>query len=1421
MSKAKTRDLESGRGDRERLNVVDNANCFSRWLMWWLKPLLVAGRERGLDVGDLFDLPAKEQSSNISSIFQTEWERQLKSGSSNLLWVLLRSFGIPLIASGVCRFVHDVLIFVGPYLLFETIAFLIEPVRDIHYGFSLATGFYLNFFFVSICLRHFYLINYVVGLRFRGAAVAAMMKKSLRLSLSNFSKNQLQDMVNLINNEAQKIQDIPFLIHYLWSNVLQVIFCLAYLFVDMGIAAFAGVLIVLFSIPVHHCAVYRMNLAAAELNSVRSQRIKLTREVFTSIKLIKMEGWEAQYIEKLSELRKKESRLLQVYTSWKIFESIMWNCTPMFVGVSANSTFAAIGRQFAIPPTLVAVSLFDLLRGPMASYPEVVIKYQSALEALHKIRDFLLFEEFEPIMRLSQEIGVEMTDLTCVWLTPYDPAFNKIAKKAHEKDKPIYLSHPGALRDLARSDPLKLAGFEIIALRDQVRLNRMEMARLHNELALARGETPSNLYRTENGLEESGLTELRNSAQGALQVQSVKKGLFGALLPESVSAKVAKADYSNMDEVHDDEEVVDFIPSLTPVTRVLAISDISLKVVRGELLMIAGASGSGKSTVLAGILGEAKRIQGSVSKRGTVSYLPQRPYIVNGTIKENITGFSEKPYDSERYKLAVKVTGLDVAIRNFSSSDSTVLGTYGVTVSDDLRGRVGLARCIYQDADIYLLDDPLANVDSASAAALFQHAILKALANKCVVMTTSSALILSNEPRISRVLTLEKGRVREYGQFKNLINHQDTLLYQMVTAARLQTHAGASAAPKSTATNDFFDDGPRSDSVDMSEVDLGTGNKSLGANVPAAELGNVNAAIPQKDDSSFDKGTITKAHHIMFEGGKYMFIFLVFALICQEAFGFMGRLQLTLWSVNGYKLDLYIKFMALYWFYNFIAASFTAIRVSVAHSQGGKATKKLGEEMIKVVARAPMFFFDTNPIRDIIARFSADLMVLDEQLIDTFCNYLGAVFRLFILWVTIAVASPWFLIFWIPSIYVYVSTHKLFTRSYREIARLDATTRAELNNFYTDILGGLSTIRAFDAQGLIEDKIYEAVDRNQKATYLSIASNTWMCIRMEAIQVLAMGTACILAVIQVDRSGFQWAGLVGIGLNLLLTSHHTLHGSIVTASDLEAQLLALERVDEFSRITPEDDDPDAGEHQIPHGWPHQGSINFRNVKLRAGTNLPMHLNNFSLDIRGRSKVGIVCENANTRSMVTTALLRLSNPESGSILVDDVDIFRIGVRKLRSSISVIPSNPVMLAGYVKDNLDPLRAFPESQLAETLKRVGATITLDQYVNSGGVNISVGQRQLIAIARAILNKGRVIIYEETAISLDDETDFLIKKAMREFFADCTVLTIANHATRVLDQDLVVVIKDGKVEEFDAPGNLKNKQTGEFRRMLEQAQR
>uniref|UniRef100_A0A4W3JI11 ATP-binding cassette, sub-family C (CFTR/MRP), member 10 n=1 Tax=Callorhinchus milii TaxID=7868 RepID=A0A4W3JI11_CALMI len=836
----------------------------------------------------------------------------------------------------------------------------------------------------------------------------------------------------------------------------------------------------------------------------------------------------------------------------------------------------------------------------------------------------------------------------------------------------------------------------------------------------------------------------------------------------------------------------------------LELCNLNLRVKQGALVGVLGKVGCGKSSLLAAITGEINRKDGTVSvsvlERG-FGLTTQEAWIQHMTIQDNI--LFGKEFDAKRYHDVIEACALSEDLNMLPAGDQTEVGENGITLSGGQKARIALARAVYMDQDLYLLDDPLAAVDSDVAGHLMEQCIMGILKDKTRILCTHRAEFLN---KADVLVLMDNGRI-----------------IRADTPAEILPLVQATSSIHSKEAYDIV----CTDSVQVSEEDKKVGAVTLrvysaywhavGCCLAFSIL--VSLLLMQASRNVSDwwlSNWISNLQHQSNMSGNGS---STSSSTFPHLLLFYSNLFISPVTVGG-NLSSQVKFYLTV--YGCIAASntvFTALRAFLFAYSAIRAATTIHNKLLKQVLKATVTFFDMTPVGRIVNRFSSDLYCMDDTLPFILNIFLANLFGLLGTVIVIIYGLPWIVLMLLPLAALYFHIQRYYRCTSRELKRLSSLSLSSIYTQFSETLTGLSTIRASRAMDRFEWENASRLETNQRCLFASGTAIQWLDIRLQMVGVAVVTAIAAIAVIE-HQMKVGDPGLVGLALSYALSITNVLSGLVSNFTQTEMQMVSVERIEEYSTEIPTE--PQHSTLQVPDTWPAQGLVEFRDVVLRYRPGLPRALNRVNFQIRVGERVGIVGRTGSGKSSMFLALFRMVELSEGQILIDGIDTKAVSLEELRSRLAIIPQDAFLFSGSVRENLDPLGRHTEQQLLRVLKQchllqlVNRMGGLGAELGEKGRNLSAGQKQLVCLARALLTQAKVLCIDEATASVDQRTDQLLQQTIREEFADKTVLTIAHRLNTVMDSDRVLVMQAGRVKEFDSPLVLSQKQNSHFYQLL-----
>ncbi|XP_018335867.1 multidrug resistance-associated protein 1 isoform X1 [Agrilus planipennis] len=870
------------------------------------------------------------------------------------------------------------------------------------------------------------------------------------------------------------------------------------------------------------------------------------------------------------------------------------------------------------------------------------------------------------------------------------------------------------------------------------------------------------------------------------------------------------------------------------------LSDINLRIDKKELIAVVGTVGSGKSSLISAIVGEMNKIKGRVNTIGQIAYVPQQAWIQNATLRDNI--LFGKEYNEKYYDSVVEACALKPDFSMLPAGDQTEIGEKGINLSGGQKQRVSLARAVYARAEIYLLDDPLSAVDSHVGKHIFEKVIgpQGLLKDKTRILVTHSITYL---PEVDRIVVIKDGRVSETGTYRELLDSKEAFaeflnqhmaevsdeeveedvdeLKKLSTGApveslrKLSRHSSRTESTPDRANGSLTRQRSVDSSVEKSIRNRSQSNESIIRS--KQDLVGEKLIEVEKAETGSVKWAVYK--HYLKSIGVLLTVATIVLNIIYQFFNIGSNFWLSIWSndnstningtVDATKRDTYLGVYGALGIGQAISIFLSSLALFVGSLNGAFVLHNY--LLYSVIRSSCNMFYDVTPVGRILNRFSKDVDVLDSVLPMTIRAWLNCFLGVLATILVISITTPIFISVIVPIGIFYYFIQRFYVATSRQLKRLESVSRSPIYSHFGETVAGIPCIRAYGEQERFIKESEAKVDLNQVCYFPSIISNRWLAVRLEMVGNLIILFAALFAV-----QGNQNAGLVGLSISYALQITQTLNWLVRMTSDVETNIVAVERIKEYGE-TPQEAPWEIPNKTPPKSWPDQGAVSFNNYSLRYRPGLELVLKRITFSVKGGEKVGIVGRTGAGKSSLTLALFRIVEAAEGEITIDGIRIAELGLHDLRSRLTIIPQDAVLFSGSLRMNLDPFNKHSDEDVWRALEFAhlksfvkGLPAGLNHEVTEGGENLSVGQRQLICLSRALLRKTKVLVLDEATAAVDLETDDLIQQTIRTEFKDCTVLTIAHRLNTIMDSDRVIVLDKGCVMEFDTPKNLMyNKQS------------
>ncbi|KAF9355136.1 hypothetical protein BGX26_006959 [Mortierella sp. AD094] len=1375
--------------EKENLNEWQQANLFSRLSLHYFQPIVSLGASRPLIGDDLVNITPEKILTIVNyERVATYWDKEKTKSIANnkqpsFIWTVYRSYTLKSCLILVLRIIGYGMVYIPPQLLGQLLRFIDDYSNATREGTEpppLRIGFVITTVMLFFSIASTFILTlslqamYEVGYQARAATIALIYRKSLRLSPQARQSCTLGEITNHMAVDAERWIEAALYSPFLITVPFQLVVAIYLLYQLLGWSLFAGLAVFCILVPIQARTAKFMNKFQDIQLKWMDSRLRLITELLSNIKIVKLYNWEAPMRKKIDDLRANELKAIKRLATVRSILNIMFSSVTLLMTLFTFCTFAYVGGPNMTPGKMtssvifVSITLFGTMSQPLGMAGHAISNIIAVRVAMKRIQKFLLMEEIDStvVSRHSR---------------PSQPP-----SPGNDTKKPLAVN-------------------------------------INNGTFM--WEKPVDLFATST----------------------------------SVAA----------DGEHQSSATTEALQAVEPT-----LSDITLCVPDGNLTAIVGRIGQGKSSLLSAIMGEMyKSAEGKVTVYGDLAYVPQQAWIINATVKDNI--LFGKPFDQEKYDRVIYASGLKPDFEMLAAGDQTEIGERGINLSGGQKQRVSLARAAYQDADIYLLDDPLSAVDAHVDQHLWHNLIGPGglLKDKTRLLVTHG---IHHLEYVDQIVVLKDGSISEQGKYQTLMDNQGAfcqLIKDFSTGKRKKyspskhclpgiTGATAGGSEVTLPGTGSIEDDPSDSEGDA--IDPNTTAEEEIAKAGRNDEENEGGTEELIADEKMEEGDVGwRIVSIYAKAASYRkaltcIALFIFAQACLISTNFWLRHWVSDTETRerdgseqrpvSYYLGGYGGLVALYMVLDVIVNYVAEVVCGIS------ASTVLFESLLTRVLRMPMSFFDTTPMGRIVNRFSSDMNAIDMRLPSEWNDLFGFGSIIAGTLFVIAYSTPIFLVAIPPLFAIYFWVQRYFIKSSSSLKRLNSVSKSPLYQHFSETLTGVSSIRVM--KGLGEQFVLENAIRGDviiNRTYAQNLDTRWLQIRLESLGGL---TVFIAGSLSVWRAGTLDPSLVGLSLSYAFNMVSYLTFLVQFLTMVQNDLVSVERTDEYSQKPIEA--PVETDVRLPPNWPAEGRIVFKNYSARYREGLDLVVKDISFTVEPTQSVGIVGRTGAGKSSLTLALFRIveaadsywarasdpsyvqdhtlsddptalfsdNNKEGGSIEIDGIDISTLGLGDLRQRLAIIPQDPTLFSGTIRDNLDPFGENTDNDLWEALERAhlksqisALTGGLSYEVSQNGENFSVGQRSLICLARALLRKTKVLVLDEATAAVDVETDDLIQKTIRKEFKDRTILTIAHRIKTVMDSDKILVLEKGRVEEYESPEKLLERKDSLFYKLAEQA--
>jgi ATP-binding cassette subfamily C (CFTR/MRP) protein 1 len=1356
-----------------------NASFLSLLTFQWVNPLMAVGYQRPLELGDIWTVNPNRSVDLLTSRLMESFKRRAARGERNpLVWAMHDTFQYEFWLGGMCNLISSIFQVISPFLTRYLIAFAAQayesqhtgsPAPNISHGIGLVLGITAMQLCQSAGTNHFIYRGMMVGGQSRAMLINAIYEKSLKISGRAKAGGKALDGegahngIDTVSLKASK----DGLLHRVLSKQLH-------------------------------------PKGGPKVTPDKAQGVAGDGTGWSNGKILSLMSVDTYRVD-------QASGLFHILWTSPIQIAIVLVVLCINIGYSALSGFALI--TIVVPLLTRAIkSLFKRRKAINKITDQRVSLTQEIISSVRFVKFFGWETSFlerlgelrnREIRKIQVLLAIRNAINSASMSMPVFASmlsFITYSLTSHALDPARIFSSLALFNSLRM--PLNLAPLVISQVTDA----RASIGRIQEFLlAEEQEETAEWDEQMEDAVEvqQASFTWERNATHdkerlGLFQSKTEMKAAKDAHKREKKAEKAEKAAKKNHGE--------DNLSDLTQVGP-FKLTDLDFTVKRNELIAVIGTVGSGKSSVLAALAGDMRKTSGKVKMGASRAFCPQYAWIQNTTLKENI--LFGKPEESDWYNEVVDACALRPDLEILPDGDLTEIGERGITLSGGQKQRLNIARAIYFDADIILMDDPLSAVDAHVGRHIMDHAICGIMKDKCRILATHQLHVLNRCDRI--IWMSDDGRITSIDTFDNLMRERADFRQLMASTAQEE------------------------DVEKKVDGDDGDGNEDENKGVPKLEKPKHAAGLMQQEERQVKavKWSVWVAY-IKAAGSPFAWPLVVTFLVLANCANITTSLWLSFWTSNKFQLPMgaYIgTYAALGFSQSMLMFAFSTV-LSIS---GTNASKTMLQRAMRRVLRAPMSFFDTTPLGRITNRFSKDVDSMDNNLTDAMRMYFITLTMIISVFILIIVYFHYFAIALGPLFVIFLFASNYYRASAREMNRHEAVLRSHVFARFGESVSGTASIRAYGLQRYFSRRLRDAIDDMDSAYFLTFANQRWLSTRLDAIGNLLVFTTGILVVTSRFNVSPSIAGLV---LSFVLAIVQMIQFTVRQLAEVENKMNATERIHYYGSELAEE--APLKRKEVPESWPPSGRITFDNVQMRYRAELPLVLQGLSMHVEGGERIGIVGRTGAGKSSIMSALFRLTELSGGQISIDDIDIATVGLHDLRSRLAIIPQDPTLFKGTIRSNLDPFHQHTDLELWSALRKANLVgpetdpserppaadtsvegvgrIHLDSIVEEEGLNFSLGQRQLMALARALVRDSRIIVCDEATSSVDFETDGKIQETMATGFKGKTLLCIAHRLKTIISYDRICVMDAGKIVELGEPIQLYD-QGGIFRGMCDKS--
>ena len=1163
-------------------------------------------------------------------------------------------------------------------------------------------------------------------------------EKILKVSPASMKdKAKTGEIINFMQVDAHRLNQLMNSTPSLITIPFQIIAYSYMLFKFFGISFIFGLITLIFFLGINFYFQRQFKKLQKTRMKLKDKRMKITTETFNNIKVLKLYSWEDEFLNRINNAREEEmANLEKRFKISNINNSVSW-LSPVATSIVSIGAYQFFVEKLKIEDIFTCLGIFASIQMPLRSIPNILTNFYETSISMERIEKFLNETEINERNIIRNDKGMDIEGYS---IKIENGSFTWGIEKGFDDDK-----EKKGRRFKGKFD-----------LKEKI------------------------VQTKKHDLKEIELPTI--SSYGPINEKKTDETKYTSLIQDSITNDDSSTEIiKNEINALGNDLGLNMNNNENNKSRTI-LKNINFEIKKGEFICIIGEVGSGKSSLIQAILNNMLPIgESRIYVNGNISYVAQIPWIQNATVKNNIIFY--QPFNEEKYNKIIDICELRPDLEILSGGDLTEIGEKGINLSGGQKARISIARALYCDRDIYLLDDPISALDANVGMKIMKNCVLKYLSGKTRILVTHALQYVSFADRI---IYMKDGEINWIGSYQE-IKEQN---FFKVFYDKMNSNQGLKRKSSKERRDEFLN-GENEEEDNKKELNKGKIKR-----------------ITKDEDKEEGKVKFTVyATYISFIGGLIiLFIILIFLLLMN---GFNGASDIFL----GYWSDHQSKSKNLYYFLIYSSLGLTGcvinyFRVRLISKSSIKGSRKMHSLMIQSLVRAPIpTFHETVPKGQIFNRLSKDLTSIDIFSLREFNEVLSCLIGFISALIICSLYQPYCLIFLPILSIVGYKISSFYVACSREMHRIEGIVRSPVINLMNETIPGAITIRAFNYQKKYQSMYHERQDENLKLRLILNGTSQWNDLYLDLLSFSFNAFLIIFTIIFKETFSVN---VIGILLTYSIKLDRSLIMGLHIMTRLENSMVDIERCLKYTECPSE-----APKNKIIDAtltnWPKYGKIQFINFSVKYRPDTDIVLKNISFEIKPNEKIGIAGRTGSGKSTITLCLFRILEATQGKILIDDIDISTIGLDILRSSLTIIPQDPALMEGTLRYNIDPLNKYTDNEIKEVMKRIGFDYILDkspdginQIITEGGSNLSVGEKQLICISRAILRKSKIIIMDEATASIDYQTEEIIQKTINELLNESTIITIAHRIKTIINYDRIMTLENGEIVNFDTPQNL-----------------